>query len=141
MMALSTSSIVAMLRVSEARVPEEARQADGQRDRPEVGEPERGADQHAEDLTDRAAGQAVQGGAERDAVQFAARRRHRVVVVVWVSGGVHRGSPAGSADEVSAQLAAKCRDLGDGGADIGGPGLGDLLPQVREVGGIGDAAS
>ena len=88
MIALSTISIVAMLSVSEAsaigmtarqrqagpqqrqageRVAEEEGERHGERDRAEVGEPERGADDHADDLADRAAGQAMQRRAERDA--------------------------------------------------------------------------
>jgi hypothetical protein len=47
-------------------VAEQERQADREGDRPQLGEPERGADDHAQDLADGAAGQAVQRGAERD---------------------------------------------------------------------------
>jgi hypothetical protein len=48
------------------RVAEEESQRDRQGDRGEVGEAERGSDRHAGDLTQRAARQAVKGGAEGD---------------------------------------------------------------------------
>jgi hypothetical protein len=102
---LSTISIVAMLKVSDASaigidrpkrqsraqerqarqaVAEDERQQHRQDDRCEVREPQGGADQHPGDFADRAARQAVQRGADRDARERAARRRH-CVVIMWVS--------------------------------------------------------
>ena len=88
MIALSTISMIAIEIVSAAsatgitaverhagaqqrqgreRVAEEERQRDRERDGGAVGPPERGADDHAEDLADRTAGEAVQRRAEGDA--------------------------------------------------------------------------
>jgi hypothetical protein len=47
-------------------VAEQEGEGDRERDRGEVREPERGADDHAQHLADRASGQAVQGGADRE---------------------------------------------------------------------------
>ena len=49
------------------QVAEEERERDRQRDRRPVAPAQRGADDHAQDLADRAAGQAVQGGGDGDA--------------------------------------------------------------------------
>ena len=57
------------------RVAEEERQRDGERHSAPLGEAQGGPDHHADDLADRAAGEAVQGRAQRDGVQRAARRR------------------------------------------------------------------
>ena len=63
------------------RVPERERQHDGEDDRWQIGPAERGRDDQAEDLADRAAGQAVDRRLEGEAVD-----RGRVVVrVVHVS--------------------------------------------------------
>ena len=63
-------------------VTEQERQRDGQRDGGEVRETQRGADRHAGDFADRAAGQAVQGGRDGDARKRSTRGRHLVVVGV-----------------------------------------------------------
>ena len=103
MIALSTTSITAIETVSAAsatgnaaasampdaeqrhhrqRVAEEEREHDGERDRLPVAPAERGTDDHAEHLADRAAGQAVHGGAEGDAIQAG---RHMPAAALSVS--------------------------------------------------------
>ena len=69
------------------RVAEEEGERDRERDRPQVAEPERGADRHPGDLADRTAGEAVEGGADGDAGEGAALGRHLVVVVVVIAHG------------------------------------------------------
>ena len=110
MIRLSTTSIVAMLSVSEAsaigitapsarparssgrlvrRVAEDEGEGDREGDGRQVREAGRGADRHPGDLADRAAGQAVQGRGDRDAGQRAPLGRHRVVMVVGVGSCLH----------------------------------------------------
>jgi hypothetical protein len=78
------------------RVAEEEGEDDGDRDRGEVGPVEGGGADEAEDLADRAAGQAVPGGGERGAVK---RRVHvaSTMSVLHLSGPLGVGAAAASA--------------------------------------------
>ena len=102
MIALSTTSITAMLtrvggerdrdhraerrarpqqRDARQHVAEEERERDRERDRAPFGEPERGAEDHPEHLADRTAGEAVQGGADRERGERGALARRLVLIV------------------------------------------------------------
>ena len=61
------------------RVAEQKREHDRQPDGPPVGESERGADHHPGDLTESAAGEAVQGGAQGDGTERTALGRQLMV--------------------------------------------------------------
>jgi len=108
MMALSTISITAIEKVfggqcdrnndaqreagsqqrqAGERVAEQECQRYSKDDRPQVREAERGADNHARDFADGAAGQAMQRCAEGDAVQRCAGCRHGRVLGVGVGVG------------------------------------------------------
>ena len=77
-------------------VAEEEGEADGEGDGPQVGEAERGPDRHPGDLADRAAGEAVQGGADGDGGERRPLGRQRVVMAVRQrtrSGNLQRAYP------------------------------------------------